>query len=143
MMLFTDRGLPKTVRHTNGYSGHTYRLTKNNGSFVYVKFHFKSNQGNDTLCNTEANRLAGADPDNHTADLWNAIDSGNHPTWTAHIQAMTPEQAETYKWNIFDMTKIWPHADFPLVPFGKLTLNRNVSADPRPPPFSWTRRFTD
>ncbi|KAH7015813.1 catalase-like domain-containing protein [Ilyonectria destructans] len=125
MMLFSDRGTPKSVRYVNGYSGHTYKLTKKDGSFSYVKIHFKSNQGNDTVTDAEATRLAGQDPDNHTADLWNAIESGNFPTWTAYLQVMTPEQAETFRWNIFDMTKIWPHSEFPLVPFGKLTLSRN------------------
>jgi catalase len=127
MMLFSDRGIPKTVRHTNGYSGHTYKLVKNDGSFVYVKIQFKSNQGNETMSDEEAAKLAGQDADNHTADLWNAIDSENFPSWTAYLQVMTPEQAQGYRWNIFDMTKIWPHSDFPLIPFGKLTLNRNVS----------------
>ncbi|KAK7413961.1 catalase A [Neonectria punicea] len=125
MMLFSDRGTPKSVRHVNGYSGHTYKLTKKDGSFHYVKIQFKSNQGNDTLLDADATRLAGQDPDNHTADLWDSIESGNFPSWTAYVQVMSPEQAETYRWNIFDMTKIWPHADFPLLPFGKLTLNKN------------------
>lgn len=123
MMLFSDRGIPKTIRHTNGYSGHTYKLVKNDGSFVYVKIQFKSNQANATLADKQAARLAGTDADNHTADLWNAIESGDFPSWVAYLQVMTPEQAEGYRWNIFDMTKVWPHEDFPLVPFGRLTLN--------------------
>ncbi|KAK7428421.1 catalase A [Neonectria magnoliae] len=125
MMVFSDRGMPKSVRHVNGYSGHTYKLTKKDGSFNYVKIQFKSNQGNDTLMDADATRLIGQDPDNHLADLWNLIKCGNFPFWTAYLQVMSPEQAETYRWNIFDMTKIWPHADFPLLPFGKLTLNKN------------------
>ncbi|KAH8907704.1 catalase-domain-containing protein [Coniochaeta sp. PMI_546] len=125
MLLFSDRGTPKSVRHVNGYSGHTYKMTKPDGSFHYVKFHFKSNQGNDTLTDAEATRLAGEDPDNHTADLYNAIESGNFPSWTLYIQVMTPQQAETYRWNVFDMTKVWPHSDIPLQPVGKLTFNKN------------------
>ncbi|KAK4233203.1 catalase core domain-containing protein, partial [Achaetomium macrosporum] len=111
MLLFSDRGTPKSTRHTDGYSGHTYKLTKEDGTFHYVKFHFKSNQGNETLTD-EAQRLAGEDPDNHTADLYNAI-----------------EEAETYRWNVFDMTKVWPHEDFPLQPVGKLTFNKNPDND--------------
>jgi catalase len=126
MHLFSDRGTPKSIRHVNGYSGSTYKLTRSDGTFHYVKFHFNSNQGNDTLTNDEAGRLAGADPDNHKLDLYNAIANGNLPSWTLSVQVMTPEQAETYRWNIFDMTKVWPHADFPLQPVGKLTFNRNV-----------------
>ncbi|OIW30785.1 catalase-domain-containing protein [Coniochaeta ligniaria NRRL 30616] len=125
MLLFSDRGTPKSVRHVNAYSGHTYKMTKPDGSFHYVKFHFKSNQGNDTLTDAEATRLAGEDPDNHTADLYDAIESGNFPSWTLYIQAMTPQQAETYRWNVFDMTKVWPHSDVPLQPVGKLTFNKN------------------
>ena len=130
MHIFSDRGTPKSVRHVNGYSGHTYKLTKPDRTFHYVKFHFKSNQGNETLTNDEAARLAGQDPDNHAADLHNAIEAGNFPSWTLHIQVMTPEQAEAYRWNVFDMTKVWPHADFPLQPVGKLIFNKNVR--PRP-----------
>ncbi len=127
MFLFSDRGTPKSIRNLNSYSGHTYKLTRDDGSFHYVKFEFKSNQGVENLTNDEATRLAGEDPDNHTADLYRAIETGNCPSWTLYIQVMTPEQAETYRWNIFDMTKVWPHADFPLLPVGKLTMNRNVS----------------
>ncbi|KAK0610580.1 catalase-like domain-containing protein [Bombardia bombarda] len=125
MHLFSGRGIPKSVRYVNGYSGHTYKLTKDDGTFHYVKFHFKSNQGNTNMSPDEAARLAGADPDNHTADLYNAIADGNFPSWTLYVQAMTPQQAEHYRWNIFDMTQVWPHADFPLQPVGTLTMNKN------------------
>jgi catalase len=75
----------------------------------------------------QATKLAGEEPEHHTIDMWNAIERGDYPTWTLCAQVMTPDQAEKYRWNIFDMTKVWPHADFPLQPLGKLTLNRNVS----------------
>ena len=130
MILFSDRGTPKSVRHVNGYSGHTYKLTKPDGTFHYVKFHFKSNQGNDTLTDAQAKRLAGENPDSHAADLHDAIEAGNFPSWTLYIQVMTPQEAETYRWNIFDMTKVWPHADYPLQPVGKLTFNKNVWLHP-------------
>jgi catalase len=129
MFLFSDRGTPRSVRHVNGYSGHTYKLTKADGTFHYVKFHFKSNQGFQTLTNDEAVRLAGTDPDHATRDLYDSIAKGDLPSWTLMIQVMTKEQAENYKYNIFDMTMVWPHKDFPLQPVGKLTMTRNVSTN--------------
>lgn len=97
------------------------------GSFVYVKLHFKSNQGVRGMTQAEGVRTAGESPDFHTIDMWDAIERGDYPTWTLCAQVMKPEEAENYRWNIFDMTKVWPHKDFPLRPLGKLTLNRNVS----------------
>ncbi|EPS43333.1 hypothetical protein H072_2590 [Dactylellina haptotyla CBS 200.50] len=96
-----------------------------NGTFHYVKVHIKTDQGIENLTNDEAVRLAGEAPGLHGADLYEAIANGNFPSWTVHFQVMKPEQAENYRWNIFDMTKVWPHADFPLIPVGKITLNRN------------------
>ncbi|KAK0713920.1 catalase-like domain-containing protein [Lasiosphaeria miniovina] len=126
MFLFSDRGTPRSVRHVNGYSGHAYKLVAPGGTgFHYVKFHFISDQGTDTMTADEATRLAGADPDYHTADLYNSIAASRFPSWTLKVQVMTPQQAEAYRWNVFDMTKVWPHADFPLQPVGKLTLNKN------------------
>jgi catalase len=75
----------------------------------------------------EAKKLAGADPKYHTNDMWNHIAAGKFPQWILSAQVMTPQQAKSYKWNIFDMTKVWPHKDFPLQPMAKLTLNKNVS----------------
>ncbi|PSS23489.1 hypothetical protein M430DRAFT_40651 [Amorphotheca resinae ATCC 22711] len=124
MMLFSNRGTPASIRNIHAFSGHTYKLTTDDG-FVYVKIHLKSDQGIKNLTQQEAERLAGQNSDYHTADLYNAIASGNYPTWTMYLQVMTPEQAENYRWNIFDITHIWPHSDFPLQPVGKLTLNRN------------------
>ncbi|KAN0114449.1 putative catalase [Hyaloscypha variabilis] len=124
MILFSNRGIPASIRHINSYSGSTYKLTTENG-FVYAKIHLKSDQGIKNLSQDEANRLAGENPSHHTADLYNAIERGDYPTWTMYLQVMTPEQAENYRWNIFDMTKVWPHSDFPLQPVGKMRLNRN------------------
>jgi hypothetical protein len=111
------------------------RLTKapsseQDGSFVHVKIHFKSNQGVHNMTNGEAAKIAGENPDYHLLDLHDSIDRGDFPSWTMFIQVMKPEQAETYRWNVFDMTQVWPHADFPLIPVGKLTLNENVSILP-------------
>jgi len=96
------------------------------GSFVYVKIHLKTDQGIKTFNGEEAHRMAGENPDHNKQDLFEAIEKGDFPTWTAYVQEMTAKQAENYRWNIFDMTKVWPHADFPLRPFGKVTLNQNV-----------------
>lgn len=93
---------------------------------MYVKIHMKTDQGIKCLSQAEADKLAGTKPFHHTADLYDAIARGDYPSWTMYIQVMTPKQAEGYRWNIFDMTKVWPHKDFPLQPVGKLTLNRNV-----------------
>jgi len=125
MHLFSDRGMPATLRNMDGFSGHTYKFTKSDGSFKYVKIHFKTDQGNKTLTEAEGKELAGKAPDHHVKDLYDAIEQKNYPSWTAYLQIMDPKEAETYRYNIFDMTRIWPHADYPLVPFGKLTLNKN------------------
>ncbi|TQN63574.1 Catalase, partial [Colletotrichum shisoi] len=94
------------------------------GTFHYVKIHIKTNQGVQNLSQDEAVRLAGENPDYHTADLYKAIEAGEFPSWTVFFQIMEPQDAEKYRWNIFDMTKVWPH---PPIPVGKLTLNKNVS----------------
>lgn len=126
MMLFSNRGIPNSPRQVNGYGGHTYKFTKDDGSFVYVKIHFKTNQGAKGMKRTRATMLAGINPKYHTCDLWDNIEKGNFPSWTMCAQVMKPEDAEKYRWNIFDMTKVWPHKDYPLIPMAKLTLNRNV-----------------
>ena len=108
MHLFCNRGTPASVRNINAYSGHTYKLTKPDGSFKYVKIHIKSDQGVKSFTGPEATKLAGEDPDFHTRDLFNAIKDGNYPTWTMYFQVMDPADAATYRWNIFDMTKVSP-----------------------------------
>jgi catalase len=125
MHLFGDRGTPKSIRHLHGYGNHTYKLTKEDSSFKYVKFHFLTNQGIENNTNDEAVRLAGSDPDYHRRDLWNAIERGDYPSWNVYVQVMDPSDAEKYRWNIFDMTKVWPRADYPLRQIGKYTLNEN------------------
>jgi catalase len=123
MYLFSDRGTPTDHRHISTYSGHTFKFTKHDGSFNYVKLHFISNQGSDTLNGSEAD--ATTNPDHATQDLFHAIDSGNFPSWTMKVQVLSPEQAEKFRWNIFDVTKIWPHKEVPLRSVGVMTLNRN------------------
>ncbi|KAH8668125.1 catalase [Tricladium varicosporioides] len=126
MILFSDRGTPYSLRHTSAFSGHTYKFSTAT-SFNYVKIHLLTNQGIKNFTSAEATKLAGEEPDHNTKDLFDSIEKGEYPSWTAYVQVMSKEQAEGYKWNIFDMTKVWPHADFPLRPFGKLTLNKNPS----------------
>ncbi|CAK7205677.1 catalase A [Sporothrix eucalyptigena] len=123
--LFSDRGTPASLRHMNAYSGHTYKFTKEDNTFSYIKVHIKTQIGVKNLTRQEAVKLAGEDPDYLVDDLFNAIENGNYPVWNVFVQVMSPEQAEKYKWNIFDMTKVWPHKDFPLRQIGRLTLNRN------------------
>ncbi|EFE39709.1 hypothetical protein TRV_05583, partial [Trichophyton verrucosum HKI 0517] len=131
--LFSDRGTPASLRHMNAYSGHTYKLTTarlltwgyQDGGFRYVKFHIKTDQGVRNFTREEAETMAGKNPDFLIQDMFEAIERGEYPTWTVFAQVMEPAQAENYRWNIFDMTKVWPHKDFPLRELGKLTLNRN------------------
>ncbi|EFW98653.1 peroxisomal catalase [Grosmannia clavigera kw1407] len=125
MHLFSDRGTPYSYRHMNGYSGHTYKFTKPDGSFVYVQVHAKTDQGSKTFDNETAGKLAGENPDWHTQDLFEAIERGEHPSWTVYVQVLTPEQAEKFRWNIFDLTKVWPQGEVPLRPVGRFRLTRN------------------
>lgn len=92
-----------------------------------MKIHVKSDQGIKNFTNDEAIATTSSNPDHHTQDLYDAIDRGEYPSWTFYVQSMDVKQAESYRWNVFDMTKVWPHADFPLREFGRLTLNRNPS----------------
>jgi len=125
MHLFSDRGTPTSYRHMNGYSSHTYKLTQPTGTFVYVQFHCLTNQGSQSLTGPQAAHLSSTNPDHHTQDLFASIESGTFPSWTVHLQTLTPSQAEAFPINIFDLTKVWPHSLAPLRPIGKFTLNRN------------------
>jgi catalase len=122
-----DRGIPKTWRHMNGYSSHTYSWVNAAGEIFWVKYHWKTDQGIDFLPQAEADELAGKDGDFHQRDLYNAIERGEHPSWTLKMQIMPFEEAKTYRFNPFDLTKVWPHADYPLIDVGRMTLNRNVT----------------
>ncbi|BCR85433.1 uncharacterized protein ACHE_20891A [Aspergillus chevalieri] len=125
MHLFSDRGTPASLRHMNAYSGHTYKFIKEDGSFKYIKVHIKTQQGIKNFTCEEAKKMAGENPDFLLQDLFDAIESGNYPVWNVYVQVMDPKDAENYKWNIFDMTKVWPHQDYPLRQIGRLTMNRN------------------
>ncbi len=125
--LMGDRGIPKTWRHMNGYSSHTYMWVNAAGERFWVKYHFKTDQGIEFLTQDEADKLAGQDADYHQRDLYDSIEAGNHPSWTLHMQVMPFEDAKTYRLNPFDLTKVWPHGDYPLIEVGKMRLNRNVT----------------
>ena len=125
MFLFGDRGIPDGHRHMNGYGSHTFKLINARNELVYCKFHYKTDQGIRNLLAEKATELSASDPDYSIRDLYNAIATQRYPTWTFSIQVMTPSQAKTFKWNPFDVTKVWPHKDYPLIPVGKLVLDRN------------------
>ena len=124
-VLMGDRGIPKNWRHMNGYSSHTYLWVNAEGERFWVKYHFKTDQGIDFLAQEEADRLAGVDGDYHTRDLYDAIERRDHPSWSLKMQIMPFEEAKTYRFNPFDLTKVWPHSDYPVVDVGRLTLDRN------------------
>jgi catalase len=123
--LMGDRGIPKSWRQMDGFSSHTYMWVNAKGQKFWVKYHFKTDQGVDFLPQAEADRLAGADSDYHMRDLFEAIERGQHPTWTLKMQIMPFDEARTYRFNPFDLTKVWPHSDYPLIEVGRMTLNRN------------------
>jgi catalase len=124
-ILFSDRGLPRSYRHMNGYGSHTYSFINADGERVWVKFHFKTLQGIETVPNAEAATLVGQDRETHQRDLYEAIEGGEYPRWRLMVQIMPEVEAAKYHVNPFDLTKVWPHADYPLVEVGVLELNRN------------------
>ncbi|KAL1456408.1 hypothetical protein WDU94_001139 [Cyamophila willieti] len=125
MILFSDRGIPDGFRHMHGYGSHTFKLVNRERQPVYCKFHFRTDQGIKNLSAQTAQKLGGTNPDYAIQDLYDNIAKGNFPSWTFYIQVMSFEQAETYKWNPFDVTKIWPQSDFPLIPVGHMVLDKN------------------
>ncbi|MBU8813240.1 catalase [Mycolicibacterium goodii] len=125
--LFGDRGIPRTWRHMNGYGSHTYSWINAEGQIHWVKYHFISDQGIENLTQDEADRLAGVDADFHQRDLHQAIARGEYPSWTLKVQIMPFNDAKTYRINPFDLTKVWPHDDYPLIDVGRLVLDRNFT----------------
>jgi catalase len=123
--LMSDRGTPRTLRNMNGYSSHTYLWQNAGGEKFWVKYHFKTEQGVENLTLAEAAAIAGEDPDYHRRDLWNAIAAGNAPEWRLEMQIMPYDEAASYRFNPFDLTKVWPHADYPPITVGRFVLDRN------------------
>jgi len=124
-ILFSDRGTPRSFRNMNGYGSHTYMWYNGKGEYFWVKFHFKTEQGIQNFTREEAERMRGSDPDCATRDLYEAIVRGDFPSWRLEVQIMMPEQAKDYRFDPFDVTKVWPHGDFPPMDVGRLVLDRN------------------
>ncbi|GAB7080456.1 catalase [Megalodesulfovibrio paquesii] len=124
-VLFSDRGTPATYRNMNGYSSHTYLWYNAQGEKYWVQYHFKTDQGIKNLTRQEAAALRSSDPDHATRDLYDAIARGEYPSWTLEMQIMGYEEGLKYRYDIMDITKVWPHADVPPIVVGKLVLNRN------------------
>jgi catalase len=125
--LMGDRGIPRTWRHMNGYSSHAYMWINAQGERFWVKYHFKTDQGIEFFTQDEGDQMASVDTDYHQRDLYTHIEAGDFPSWTLKMQIMPFEDAKTYRFNPFDLTKVWPHSDYPLQEVGRLTLNRNVT----------------
>ncbi|MFZ4843578.1 catalase [Mycetocola saprophilus] len=123
--LMGDRGIPANWRHMDGFGSHTYQWINAEGERFWVKYHFRTNQGNASLTAEEAERLAGTDADYMIRDLHDAIEREEFPSWTVSVQVMGYEDAKTYRFNPFDLTKVWPKADYPLIEVGQFELNRN------------------
>ncbi len=124
-ILMSDRGLPRDVRHINGYGSHTYSFINAKNERVWVKFHFKTMQGHNFWTNEEAAEVVGRTRESTQEDLFSSIEKGEYPKWKFSVQIMTDEQAQQTPFNPFDLTKVWPHGDFPLIEVGILELNRN------------------
>ena len=124
-ILMSDRGLPKSYRNVNGYGSHTYSLINSKNERFWVKFHFKTLQGIETLTNKEAVEIVGKDRESNQRDLFENIEKGNFPKWSFEIQIMSEEEAKKCSFNPFDLTKVWPHGDYPMIKVGTMTLNEN------------------
>lgn len=121
----SPRGIPLSYRHMHGFGSHTFSMINAEGVRTWVKFHFRTLQGIKCLTDAEAEALIAKDRESHQRDLYEAIERGDYPRWLMQIQTMTEEQARNYRIHPFDLTKVWPHADFPLQDVGILELNRN------------------
>lgn len=107
----------------NAYGGHTFKMVNKQGEWVYVQFHFLSEKGVKGYTQEEGDKLSGENPDSGTQELFEMIEKGDYPTWKVCIQTMTLEQAKKFRYSVFDLTKVWPHKEFPLREIAKVTLN--------------------
>lgn len=124
-MLMSDRGIPQTPMHMNGYGSHTFSLWNDRSERFWVKFHFKTQQGHKTFTNEEAAREIGRSRETYQEALFGAIERGEYPKWTLFIQVMAEGEEDQFEHNPFDLTKVWPHARYPLIRVGEMELNRN------------------
>jgi catalase len=122
--LFGDRGIPASYRHTDGFGSHTFQWVNAKGERFWVKFHFKTDQGIKCLTSEQAAMIGGREPAFLHKDLYDAIERGEFPSWTVKVQVMPEAEANDYRFDPFDLTKVWPYADYPLIPIGKLVLDR-------------------
>jgi catalase len=125
-ILFSDRGVPTSPRFMNGYGSHTFSMINAEGERHWVKFHFKTQQGHRHLTNRESEQVIGNSRESYQEDLLGAIEGGEFPRWALKIQVMPEAEASTTNYNPFDLTKVWPHADYPLIDVGVIELNRNL-----------------
>lgn len=124
-IVMSDRGLPATYRHMHGFGSHTFSFINAQNQRYWVKFHFKSQQGIKNLTDAEAESIVGKDRESHQRDLLESIDNGDFPKWTLYLQIMPEQDASKVPYNPFDLTKVWPHGDYPLIEVGVMELNRN------------------
>ncbi|WP_263263139.1 catalase [Pseudomonas sp. RIT-PI-S] len=124
-IVMSERGIPRSYRHMHGFGSHTFSFINAANERCWVKFHFHSQQGIENLTDAEAQAVIGQDRESHHRDLYESIEAGNFPRWTLHVQIMTDAQARQHRHNPFDLTKVWPKAEFPLHEVGVLELNRN------------------
>ncbi|MFD0682776.1 MULTISPECIES: catalase KatA [unclassified Paenibacillus] len=124
-ILMSDRGIPATLRHMHGFGSHTFKWVNAEGQGVWVKYHFKTEQGVQNLAPEVAAQIAGVNADYHTEDLFNAIENGDYPAWKLCVQIMPLEDANTYRFDPFDVTKVWSQKDYPLIEVGRMVLDRN------------------
>ena len=123
--LMSDRGTPRTLRHMHGYGSHTFMWINAGGERFWVKYHFTTEQGVENFTDADAKAMTAQDPDFHRRDLFEAIQKGDHPAWRLDMQIMPFADAANYRFNSFDLTKVWPHSDYPLIPIGRMVLDRN------------------
>jgi catalase len=124
LIVMSDRGTPASYRHMHGFGSHTFSLINKENQRTWVKFHLITQQGIKNFSRTEANEMRGSDPDHAQRDLVESIEKNEFPKWSLCVQLMTDAQAHSFQWNPFDITKVWPHKEFPLIPVGEIELNR-------------------
>ncbi|EKT54673.1 catalase [Providencia rettgeri] len=121
----SDRGIPQSYRHMHGFGSHTYSFINSNNERFWVKFHFRCQQGIQNLSDEQAEQLVGKDRESSQRDLFESIEKGDFPRWNLQVQIMPEREASQVPYNPFDLTKVWPHKDYPLIDVGYFELNRN------------------
>ncbi len=124
-VLMSDRGTPQSWRHMHGFSSDTYMWENASGEKFWVKYHFRTEQGIQNMTGADARAMRAEDLDYHRRDLWDAVARGDKPSWRLEMQIMPIAEAASYRFNPFDVTKVWPHQDYPLIPVGRMVLDRN------------------